>query len=178
MALGHRLVYLAYPPEPPRWAAWVAQRVDQIGATAYQPFDSIRKKLAADPLFRALVDRTLAPTDLARQIGSFSPWMLEPLRAGRIDRLAGADVPNPLVDDIVGPELYVLLRAAIVLVDLNRPAFAGTTAVAFHAHQLGIPVWGVADRIVTAPWFLAHADGVVRSGAVADLVYDLLGLTG
>lgn len=70
---------------------------------------------------------------------------------------------SPLVSSVVFQDLYVLVRADVVVVDGNNPSFGDVGQVALYAKLLGIPVILVSDLVTTSPW-LSTVSTVTSSG--------------
>lgn len=82
----------------------------------------------------------------------------EPLANVR-DRIAIAD-RGPFMD-VSFKRLYALLRADIVLVDLNVPDQGCRTLEALYAYLAGIPAVGVASRFIVSPGLVARLEAVL-----------------
>lgn len=75
------------------------------------------------------------------------------------ERLTIAD-HGPFLD-VAFKRLYALLRADVVLVDLNVPDHGCRTEDALYAYLAGIPAVGIASRFIVSPGLVGRLDAVL-----------------
>lgn len=156
-----RLIYCAYATldqaTEPDWVVKLAENpfLKAEGSTLYRPLYGFMENLKlAGPL---LARDAKLPKERAAAL-RLEPALFEPLAAVQ-KRMEVAD-HGPFVD-VAFKRLYALLRADIVLVDLNIPGHGGRAQEAFYAYLAGVPVVGIAHRFILSPMLVEKMEAVI-----------------
>lgn len=174
-ASGGVIMKLIYPLFPlmgqgnsPPWCAEVVKAADARGDVVYDIRVPFRQQ--APLLLEALGHTVLKPSRQKRLravLGAQDAQdLLVPLNG---DHLHMFDADH-FGTSVVARDLYVLARAAIVIVDANTPGYGEHLITATYAHLFGCRVWVVNDRHVLPPFLGEIASLLVSSTKVASMI--------
>lgn len=158
-----RLIYCAYPvidrAEEPDWVGKLLQNPIVLADdyVVYRPLLGFAENVKSAGMLSVLTRAPKLTVQQARDL-RIDPAVFEPL-ANLQGRLVLAD-RGPFLD-VAFKRLYALLRADILLVDLNVPDHGCRSQEAMYAYLAGIPVVGIAHRFIISPTMLEKVEAVV-----------------
>jgi hypothetical protein len=171
-----KLIYCAYPlidqGQEPDWVGKFADNrfVQREGWALYRPAFGFMENAEALEVVAAL-NRPPRITEAQATAMKLEPDLLQPL--GQVkNRLAAADA-GPFLD-VSFKRLYALLRADIVLVDLNGPDHGCKAQETLYAYLMHVPVVGIAHRFILSPAMLDKVSCVLFPRASDEIVRQVL----
>lgn len=164
-----KITVLDYPvfgfPSAPAW-------VSEVKGTAAGAFLDPREPFSTDLL--SALDKPLGKrrAQLVRRFTALPSELQQPIQQVPQDYF----LRDSLVDVVVFRNLYVLLRADLLILDANNVGIPGETFVlATWAQILGIPILTVSDQVVVHPQVRHMSSGVVSSHTVPYMASKLVG---
>lgn len=172
-----KVLYCAYSIidqlEPPDWIQKLRQN-PTVKRERWALYDPARGLHDVQPaLASALADDTRVPRDVAAAHTALrlDPRLFAPL----------ADVKDQLFSPVVSsaPELsfrhlYCLLRADVVVLDLNVPSHGGKYHEALYGYLFGLPIIGIAHRYIFSPWVTERCSALVFPRNTDEIVRQVL----
>ena len=174
-----KLCYLSYPiidqDKVPEWIANFAQHplVQREAWGIYDPALGFRANYQNVRCIGPLSEvQRVAPKGVQhREAFKLDRALFEPMTRETLQRIDHADTTPST--DIPFKHLYALLRADVVLVDLDLPDH-GESHEVLYAYLLGVPVIGVSGRFLLSPWMAEKCSVVVFDREVDAIVRQVL----
>ncbi len=174
-----KLIYCAYSIldqiEAPDWLEKLHENrtVKREGWGLYDPAIGFRGNVGHPAIATSLADQGKVSQEVAK---AYKTLRLDPLLFAPIDevkdRLLAAD--RFATTDVSFKHLYALLRADILLLDLNVPSHGGKFHESLYAHLFGIPIVGIAHRFILSPWTTERCDALVFPKDTDEIVRQVL----
>ncbi len=157
-------------PLEPQWVARLdAKLASRSDIVLYRPWLSLAEQLRNPDLLDALAQPPRAAFYTAKQMLRLSDHLFQPITSAQAF-LKEADGPNPLIS-AADKDLYCLLRADIMLVDLSVESFGEQGIDALFGFVGGMPVIGLTDRFQNAPSILSRLDCLIAPSSVEQIVH-------
>jgi hypothetical protein len=74
-----------------------------------------------------------------------------------------------LSTDVLFKDLFMLIRANVMVVDLNRKTSGGTAQEVLYAHLLNIPVVGISFKFQVSPWMHQRCRSIINPRSPDDI---------
>lgn len=178
------LVYGSFPIQgiydqvaPPLWIEDLEKSL--TSHVAYNPYRSIREHLANEQFARILRQNdSLAQKryEACGELLQLPELLIHPLDHV-LPVLLGGD-RSGTARDIVYKDLYVLIRADLLISDITYPSYGGPPMEQLYAWAFDIGCLVVSNRWMNSPWTIFHSTVVAQGGVVVPLVRSLLGELG
>lgn len=171
-----KLVYCAYPvldhDKEPDWVEKLADNpfVKREGWALYRPALGFLENAERMEVLAALNRPARIDATQAAAL-KLDPALLEGLGAVR-ERVSVAD-RGPFLD-VSFKRMYALLRADVVIADLNAPDHGDKTHETLYAYLMDVPVVGIAHRFILSPAVLGQVSCVLFPRSSEEIVRQVL----
>lgn len=162
------LIYLSYPlmdyDKPPAWVEPFKRSlvVQMEHWSCYDPILGFSGNVESDPGLVGILSNPKRVSALAVKAAShlrLDPELFNPLSKA-LPRLQAADAAPTA--DVAFKNIYALLRANVVVADLENPDHGEKTQEVMYAYLIGVPVVGVAQRFMFSPYVAEKISAFVR----------------
>ena len=180
------LVYLSYSImdiyQPPLWVPPLLENKTAMenGFVFYNPIDTMADHFKNEAFVKHLSPERIPPLikDNAK-VFKLEPMLFEslpdektqpnPMTSTLMARFADADVGKSILN-IVFSDLFVLMKADCLVVDMNQPSHGGKPMEVLYAHLWDIPIIGICHRRDFSPWIANLISCMISPRTTDDIV--------
>lgn len=167
------LIYLSFPildyGEAPAWTAPLLAAKNLLVYNPRQTFDGNDKRTSG--AFTNFLDQAFELPSALMQVLRLSPLMLERYKSFKDPSIFNS---NDMFTQVVFRDLYVLMRASMIIADGNHFSSGGTPQEVLYAHLMGKYSVLVSDRSTPGLWMRQHTDVTVDASKAMEAVHMFL----